>query len=262
MSIKQFVTDLDLRDGETKRMSCPSCGGHNTFTVHNDMGSIVYNCYKLNCGIRGAAHGSLSAADIKRRLSSVAKKTHKTEPDTMEIPLSVVEPSQENIHMNDFKGKWGLHDMRLLFDIKDKRAVFPIYYKGRIIDAVGRSLSGAMPKWLRYTGQADVYSYCIGEPGGSVVIVEDVISAIIAAKVSHNVTGMAILGTSLGPAHMDHISKFSNVIIALDPDAAVKTLKYKREVEAWTGITTKALRLTDDIKYRKDEDIVNLRGMI
>lgn len=262
MNIRSFVLDLDVRDGETKRMNCPSCGGNNTFTVHNDMGSMIYNCYRLNCGLRGAAHGSMSAADIKKRMQSVAKKTHSIEPETMTIPLSVIEPSKENVHMNDFKDRWGLHDIRILFDIKDKRAVFPIYYKGRIIDAVGRSLAGAVPKWLRYTGRADVYTHCTGEPYQSVVIVEDVISAIVATRVSQNVTGMAILGTSLSPAHMQHISKYSNVIIALDPDAAAKTLRYKREVESWTGIKTHALPLHDDIKYSNQKDMDNLRQVI
>ena len=30
-----------------QRTNCPNCGGRNTFTVTNNMGSLVWNCYKL-----------------------------------------------------------------------------------------------------------------------------------------------------------------------------------------------------------------------
>ena len=43
------INDFDIANGETKRMNCPECGGYKTFTVTNNMGSIVWNCYKVSC---------------------------------------------------------------------------------------------------------------------------------------------------------------------------------------------------------------------
>jgi len=131
-----------------------------------------------------------------------------------------------------------------------------------VVDAVGRALDGAIPKWYRYTGNASVYKRVLGTPNGVCVVVEDVISAVAVAQISPNTTGLAILGTSLGLAQMEHIGDFYKVIIGLGPDAMTKTLAYKREVEAWTGKTVKALRLDDDIKYKLDTDQDRLKEMI
>ena len=43
-NIYNIITDLDLSNGQTKRMDCPNCGGKNTFTVTNNLGSLVWNC--------------------------------------------------------------------------------------------------------------------------------------------------------------------------------------------------------------------------
>jgi hypothetical protein len=126
-----------------------------------------------------------------------------------------------------------------------------------MIDAVGRALQGANPKWLRYTGEADYFTAGTGE---TVVVVEDVISAITVAKLGF--TGMALLGTSLSVAHMSHLGNYSSIVVALDPDAAHKTLKFRREIEEWTGVATTALRIDDDIKYRVESDIHKLQELL
>jgi hypothetical protein len=74
-------------------------------------------------------------------------------------------------------------------------------------------------------------------------------------------TGIAILGTSLNVTMMKHLDGFYRVIVALDPDASHKTLAYKREIEAWTGLDTRALRLDDDLKYKVESDIIKLKEM-
>jgi len=61
---------------------------------------------------------------------------------------------------------------------------------------------------------------------------------------------------------MSHLGDYSQVIVALDPDAAHKTLKYRQEIEAWTGVATTALRLDDDIKYRVSSDIQKLKELL
>ena len=64
--------------------------------------------------------------------------------------------------MQTFIDRWDLHDVEILFDVKDKRAVFPIRSNNSLIDATGRSLDGGIPKWFRYTGNAPVYTSCRG----------------------------------------------------------------------------------------------------
>ena len=248
----KYIEDLDLGEGDTVRGDCPDCGGKNTFTANKSGGAVLYNCYKLGCKISGIHTVGMTAADIEARMNDVPKPKPKAE--AMVLPEYIV---QGGNGLDVFRDKWDLHDQGLMYDLKDKRAVFPIFINGVLIDAVGRALAGAEPKWLRYTGKAN---YFLAGTGETVVVVEDVISAITVAKLGF--VGMAILGTSLSVAHMEQLGNYSQVIVALDPDAAHKTLKFRQEIEAWTGVATTALRLDDDIKYRVESDIDRLKELL
>ena len=250
----KYIEDLDLGEGDTVRGDCPDCGGKNTFTANKSGGAVLYNCYKLGCKISGVHTVGMTAADIQARMQEVEQDKPKPKVEIMELPEYVV---RSGSGLDAFRDKWDLWDQGLMYDLKDKRAVFPIFINNVLIDAVGRALAGAEPKWLRYTGKAN---YFIGGTGKTVVVVEDVISAITVAKLGF--TGMAILGTSLSVAHMEQLGNYSKVIVALDPDAAHKTLRFRQEIEAWTGATTIALRLDDDIKYRVESDIEQLKEFL
>ena len=73
INIYNIVSDLDLPNGETKRMDCPNCGGVKTFTATNNMGSLVWNCYKASCNIRGGTRVHLSVDDIRAGFSGAEK---------------------------------------------------------------------------------------------------------------------------------------------------------------------------------------------
>ena len=262
-NVREFVLDLGLTDGQSVRCTCPVCHSPNDFSVSNIDGLILYRCYKLSCHTSSAIPISLSVAEIQERLRNrdVALSKKKAS-DLWVIPEYVIAASQNNKALQTFIDRWDLHDVEILFDVKDKRAVFPIRSNNSLIDATGRSLDGGIPKWFRYTGNAPVYTSCRGKPNGTVVIVEDVISANTICSVCPNVTGMAILGTTLSSSHIEHIQDFVHIIVALDPDATHKTLKYKREIESWTDRHTIAMRLQDDIKYKTEADIQKLEGIL
>jgi Zn ribbon nucleic-acid-binding protein len=260
-NIKNYVDGIDIKEGMQFRANCPSCGGKNTFTATREDGAVVYNCYKLGCTVRGAVNTGMTAQEIRNKLQPKDVMPDQ-EADLLVWPEYVVQPSAEHVLHKKFVQRWGLEHEGLMYDVKDRRTVFPIRHEGRLIDAAGRALDGATPKWFRYTGSADVYKRTIGNPNGVVLIVEDVISAVTAAKLIPGLTGLAILGTSLNVTTMKHIDGYYKVVVALDPDAAHKTLQFKREIEAWTGLDTKALRLDDDIKYKVETDINRLREVV
>lgn len=262
MNIREYIKSLTLSDGQTWRSNCPACGRKNTLTVINDGGSIIYNCYGLGCSATGAVHVGLTAHEIQKRLAKRQESKVEAERETMEIPEYVTQAPTGNDKFNAFVQRWGLQGIRLMYDVKDQRVVFPILYKGRLVDAVGRSLTGATPKWLRYTGTASVFELTYGTPKGVAVVVEDVISAITAAKHLPGVTGLAILGTSLGSQHIEALDDYDRIVVALDRDAVSKTLEFKRTIESWTGNTTKALLLQDDIKYMVEDDMMNLKEAV
>ena len=259
---RDFIATLDIQEGYSVRRNCLECNGKNTLSITKTEGDIIYHCYK--CKAKGVAKGNLSAHDIQQRLHMV----HRTELplasplEAMPVPEYVVEPKPEHDLLPPFIKRWGLEGVELLYDVKDKRAVFPIRHNSKMIDAVGRSLDGLLPKWYRYTGAAHVYLACQGPSNGKVVIVEDVISANTICSVWQNVTGLAILGTSLNAIHMEYIQDFTHIVLALDPDATDKNLAYRREIASWTGRHTIAIRLQDDIKYKLEADITTLEGLL
>jgi len=263
-SIRQFVADLRLKESDRYRGDCPECRGKNTFTATNILGDIKYNCFKLGCTVGGIHGTDMTAAEIHRRLEEQqlqrAYTNIKKEKDTMEIPEYVVTPKASHTKYQRYIKRWGIAIGDTMYDVKDERVVFPIKHDGRIVDAVGRAVGKKQhPKWYRYTGEADYYT--IGE-AKTLLIVEDVVSAIVAFQEIPYVTAMAILGTSLSPKHMEKIGEYDKVIIALDPDAIGKTVEYRREIELWTGNKTVAMNLIDDIKYREYEDMDKLKELV
>lgn len=251
---KEYADSVTPEDS-TYRGNCPFCGGRGTWTSTNDGGTLKYNCYKLGCDVGGIFDVDMSAGQIKKRLQPV-EIINTFNPETMEIPAYLVQPTGEHDKFNRFILRWGLPRMGLLYDVKQERVVFPILYKGRIIDAVGRAVGQrTQPKWYRYTGEANYYT---AGSGPVLLMVEDVISAITAANELPNVTAMAILGTSINEHHMAKAGEYDRVVVALDPDAMKKTIEFRREVEAWTGLPTYAMKLSDDIKYRRPDDMEKL----
>jgi len=262
-NIRQFVNDLNLKDGERHRCDCPECRGKNTFTAANIFGEIKFNCFKLGCNVGGIYDTDMTAAEIFLRMNEQqfqrAYTNIKKEKETMEIPPYVVSPKAQHTKHQRFVRRWGIAIGDTMYDVKDERVVFPIKHEGRIVDAVGRAVGKKQqPKWYRYTGEADYYMHGSGD---ILLIVEDVVSAIIATQELPYITAMAILGTSLSPKHMEKIQEYNKVIIALDPDAIGKTVEYRREIELWTGNKTIAMNLIDDIKYRMPEDLERLKEL-
>ena len=234
-----YINELDLSIGESKRLNCPSCNGYKTFTVTNNMGQMLWNCYKSSCQLSGSKRVSLSASDIKKHRQDVEKDN---EPFVM--PEYIVPYDKENYY--------DIPKDKLMYDVKEHRVVFPVIHEGRIVDANGRSLGKRIPKWKRY-GKSDL-PFVSGH-GKVAVVVEDCVSASVLD--SEVYVGVAVLGTSLSESHKRYLSQFSTAIIALDPDALPKTMAFAKELRAYVN-DVKVLRLQDDLKYKKKDDIENL----
>ena len=248
-NIYNTISELDLHSGETKRINCPNCGGYKTFTVTNNMGSLVWNCYKVSCGIKGSKKVHLSVDDIRDTFNRTGNKS----VEKFELPPYVVERS-DFIHARRFCDMWDIDfdTHGLMYDVKEDRIVFPVRHDGVIVDATGRSLLKRLPKWKRYGKSSLPYVYGSGKVA---VVVEDCVSA---AVVGDDVfVGVAVLGTSLSEEHKRYLAQFSTAIIALDPDALPKTLAFAKELRGHVDVV-KVLRLTDDLKYRNPADMTNL----
>ena len=250
INIREYVTDLNVSNGDTKRMNCPNCNGYKTFTVTNNMGRLVWNCYKVTCSISGNSKVRLTVDDIK----GTFKKTR--EDETFVLPEYVV-PHRYRREVMQFCELWDLDvdTLDLHYDVKDKRVVFPVCDRGTILDAVGRSITKRLPKWKRY-GNSDLpFTFGCGKVA---VVVEDCVSASVIG--SDEYVGVAVLGTSLSEAHKKYMTRFSTAIIALDPDALPKTLSFAKELRGYVN-DVRVIKLNDDLKYRDKNDIINLMNL-
>ena len=260
MNINNIINDITLINGDSKRMDCPECHGKKTFTVTNNMGSIVWNCYKAGCTVSGGKRVHLSSADIRKSLTKTEIRVgHVNAWYEFEEGLPTFDKPEWLVKdystIQDFCAEWSLNpqELGLLYDVREHRVVFPVLNDlGYMLDATGRSLGKRLPKWKRY-GKNDL-PYVHGY-GRVAVVVEDCVSA---AVVGSNVyVGVAVLGTSLSEAHKRYLSRFSTAIIALDPDALPKTLQFAKELRGYVD-TVRVLKLHDDLKYRNPDDLQNL----
>ena len=85
-----------------------------------------------------------------------------------------------------------------------------------------------------------------------ICLVEGVFDAIVSGTNS-----IPLLGSTLredSKIFQAIINNETKIYVALDPDAAPKTIAYTKELKS-NGIDAFALKLLDDIKYRREEDI-------
>ena len=243
-NIYNIVNDMNISNGVTKRTNCPNCGGYNTFTVTNNMGSLIWNCYKASCNIRGGTRVHLSVDDIRTSFSGVKEFAE----ESFRLPDYIIPYTGENYYDIDNK--------HLMYDVKEDRVVFVVKHKDEIVDATGRSLKNKLPKWKRYGKSTLPYTFGCGKVA---VVVEDCVSATIIGN--DVLVGVAVLGTSLSDSHKNYLAQFSTAIIALDPDALPKTLSFAKELRGYVN-NIKVVKLKDDLKYKNEEDMDRLRCLI
>jgi len=240
-NIYNIVNDMNISNGVTKRTNCPNCGGYNTFTVTNNMGSLVWNCYKASCNIKGGTRIHLSVDDIRTSFGGVKEFAE----ESFRLPDYIIPYTGENYY--------GIDNKHLMYDVKEDRVVFVVKHNDEIVDATGRSLKNKLPKWKRYGKSTLPYTFGCGKVA---VVVEDCVSATIIGN--DVLVGVAVLGTSLSDSHKNYLAQFSIAIIALDPDALPKTLSFAKELRGYVN-NIKVVKLKDDLKYKNEEDMDKLR---
>lgn len=251
--MNEIIKELDVANGMTKRMNCPVCKGYKTFTVTNNMGKVVWNCYKATCETKGGHRVHLSVQDIRDAITHDVMDTGEVE---FILPEFIV-PHGNRREVMDFCELWELDadELNLHYDVKERRVVFLVKDNGVTVDAVGRSVANRIPKWKRYGKNSLPYTHGCGKVA---VVVEDCVSASVVGNDVY--VGLAVLGTSLSEAHKEYLTRFSTAIIALDPDALPKTLAFAKELRGYVN-DIKILRLKDDLKYREPNDILNLTNL-
>ena len=246
--IKDYIYNLDIPLGTSKRLDCPVCGGNNTLSITQFSNCIKYYCFHASCSVAGVMKEGLGETsftatnDFLNKNNSVGLQLEKQNWRKHMFPVHFYNYLRDN-NCTLALSK-GLADIR--YDWKRDRAVFLVKDGNKVVDAAGRSLDGRNPKWYRYgTSQ---HPFICGYHG-AVVIVEDCASA---CAISNIVTGVALLGTNLLPQHLDVLRGYSNIFVALDKDATDKAIDMVRTLRSVAP--TKMIILKHDLKnIQKDE---------
>jgi len=248
----EILSKIRIRDGDSKRMDCPFCGGKYTFTLTRRDGSLIWNCYKASCGVRGATQSDRSLDSIKARLANLKRDVHNSRIPLPGLTSSIDHHPEAVCYLDRVHSlhayRKGLADIR--YYPKEHRVLF---YMNNGAGCVGRSLySDAKPKWKAFGDTTGIFTCGTGKTG---IVVEDAASA-CAVSVLADVTGIALLGTNVSPLQKVQLLNYDKLIISLDKDASKKAIMLLRKLEAFVPTTVRFLE--EDAKWLSEEE---LRGI-
>ena len=260
--LQSYVESLDIQPLGRYRSDCPVCARKNTFSVSDDGLQRLWYCFHADCNVSGRTGVTLTKEFAKHALSrSQANAPVPRTSNTYELPDTFVSLSRNldaelyvrSVHAYDAYLS-GRADIR--YDFKRNRVVFIVKDGNKVVDAVGRAMDGRSPKWYRYGNSKCPFVSGNGERGACVV--EDAASA---CSVSGVVAGVALLGTNLLEEHIQHLSKYHRVFVALDKDATDKAIDMVKTL--CRIVPTKLMVLSRDFKnMTKDERNDYLRNYI
>tara|TARA_R100001460_G_scaffold23179_6_gene46826 strand:- start:267 stop:1031 length:765 start_codon:yes stop_codon:yes gene_type:complete len=247
----EVVRSLDVPTGTSKRIDCPFCYHRNTFSVRNENGKLLWNCFHASCNIKGGHTTELSVKDIEEYLSPTKQKSQRfiIPKHFINIPTSTA--SILLLREYNIFYLWEEGYLSFYYDVKQNRLVFPIEKDNKYVNAIGRSLGKEKPKWYIYGNET--HPFVVGNYD-TAVIVEDCISACRLHSI--NMTGVAILGTSLKQSYIPTMRKFKKLYVCLDKDATSKAFDIANELMYY--VDTEVKILDDDIKYLNQEELKEL----
>ena len=250
--IDRLIEKFRLTQIDYVRFDCPICQGRRTFNISVSQvdDSIVYNCFKANCHVKGRINSDNKRHKLTRVASFLNKEELKSPVQIKnEVPkvLGHIGNHQEKIK---FLKKYNLdykilNNLRLQisYDPRKHRILFQNKYLYTNF-AMGRTLFDRIkPKWLVYGEKPSLFvvdsrirslqSY------KSIILVEDVLSAI---KVTHltDSLGVALLGTSLSDNAIFSLQQLikerfwiNSIYVCLDSDAQVKNLELEAKIKVY-----------------------------
>jgi DNA primase len=211
----------------------------------------LWYCFHADCNVKGRTGITLTKDFAKHALSRKEKPTPAPDTSVFQIPDTFVSLSR-NLDAELYVRSVNAYDAYLSgradiqYDFKRNRVVYMVKDGRRIVDAAGRAIDGRKPKWYRY-GNSKLPFVCGTHRTGFVV--EDCASA---CAISRICSGIALLGTNLLPEHIDLLTQYEKINIALDKDATDKALDMVRTLH--NRVPTKLVILKQDLKNMKGDE--------
>lgn len=223
MSEIQYIKNeaISLGVGETATVECCFCGKPKLSITRKD-DAILYNCWSASCPNKGVI-GSMPSELITRGANKFKSRPYRAPTHTLDYER------YEILH----KRYWITRSTALLNSIRsisDGGILMPLF-DGRG-DTYGNTTKywnrgkKAM-HWIERESPMNHYAYP-RKNRQTAVLVEDALSAMRVSQDCEHWQGIALLGTDLNDGKIKDIlsNGYNSVIIALDPDAHAKGIKY------------------------------------
>ena len=238
----EMLEPIKLKEGQSKRIDCPFCGGSNTLGLTNRDGRKIWHCFKASCDARGSENVGMTLSGLRHKAAGIdapSKPVGAPMPGHLSNPRSHPDAMQYLESVNSLQAfEDGLVDIK--YSPALRRVIFMMPNK---VGGVGRTLKREKPKWKNFGDTTGILQ--IGR-GDTAVVVEDAASAASVARFSF-CSGCALLGTNVSSLQRSQLLHFTNVVIALDKDASRKALRLKSKLEG--RVNTRVVFLEDDLKW-------------
>ena len=246
-----IIKDITLKEGDSKTLDCPFCGGRKKFTISKIDGRTIWNCYKASCTVRGAYNTGRSIEAVKDRLNGTVKRTVKRTNDIPAI-LSDIDNHPKAVEYLQSVNAYDAYKERMI-DVRYAPAINRVlYFTHDNTGAVGRALDNRKPKWMTF-GDTQ-YGIKVGA-GRHAVLVEDVASACAVSRIK-GLVGYALLGTNITTPIKSQLRQFTKCTIVLDLDASSKALLLAKKIQYLTEVSVRLTR--DDLKCLTGEQIQSI----
>lgn len=174
---------------------------------------------------------------------------------SFDYPIQAVEwVGQYEIHPNT------LRKHRVMWSQDKEQLVFPIIGgNNEFLCYVARNFNreGGKPKWISFGDLRNTF-HIIGDKSGSVVLVEDIVSAI---KVSAHMRAMPVFGSNIGLERFKRLSRMmqesSQCIIWLDPDMRPRMVK-ESALGSSVGLNMRTIFSEKDPKEHTYDEIMEI----
>lgn len=245
------IKAIPIRDGQTLRMNCPFCGGHNSFGLSKLRGVLKWGCFRASCQTKGQNDAGRSIEDIRRYQMDGEEQAKGYGAPIPELLTMVNKHSDILAYLQSVNSLRAYEEglATVLYSPTEDRTLFMLADN---VGATGRAITGVSryrPKWKKYGDTSHIFSCGNGSTG---VIVEDAPSA-CATGVVRGYTGISILGTHLTTQHKLELRRFERILVCLDPDAAQLGLDMVRRLSGTVDVSLRLIK--DDLKYFPPEDI-------
>lgn len=271
---------LSISSGESIRTICPYCNGgsskERSFSITRTNDGLLYRCFRARCSQTGFVP-SINNGDVYEQKRSISETRDNnssefslsSEDNQYELEGHVPRPlsASDLGHLSSYLHLSERECASLCIGTKGRSFCYGIYGQhGERKGYTDRVYSGRIPKAIsnwreeyRISDKAKLHYDASAQMGKKerIVVVEDQVSA---KKVGRYAPCVALLGAWLSDAAIEELMEITDtLIIALDPDAYIHSLKFKQKYSlAFKSFVVK--RLKYDPKDMTDEELVKEFG--